>query len=39
MDSIVLMICVWQQGAVVAATWVCGVLVIGSGSEDFLQDG
>ena len=26
---IVLMICVWQQGAVAAITWVCGVSLLG----------
>ena len=37
MDSIVLMICVWQQGAVAAITWVCGVPLLGVVAKIFTK--
>ena len=39
MDSIVLMICVWQQGAVAAITWVCGVPLLGVVAKIFYKVG
>ncbi len=40
MDSIVLMICcVWQQGAVAAITWVCGVSLLGVVAKIFCKVG
>lgn len=39
MAPIVLMICVWQQGAVAAAMWVCGVPLLGVVAKIFLQSG
>lgn len=39
MAPIVLMICVWQQGAVVAAMWVCGVPLLGVVAKIFCKVG
>lgn len=39
MAPIVLMICVWQQGAVAAITWVCGVPLLGVVAKIFYKVG
>lgn len=39
MTPIVLMICVWQQGAVAAAMWVCGVPLLGVVAKIFCKVG